>query len=665
MLDLQSIVSLARETPNRGSVHIFLGDPAADLCDTTTVEPGNTYSPGVWTCGISLWLVVGDQVATPDRLPADEIAWGFAREHGLPPLVRAEYSADGVHVTHDLCHLGTEGAEGVDFNRVKLQAPNAQPITLYLVVRGVGPAGGVIKHLTWSDQDATLTINDGAALCVEAPSMSCWIDEGGEAAAPIALIHTTLTLQPDTPVELRFRTEHGFDDRGFVRPLPKGGQYSGMRVEEGFTAAGTNWERALPARVFAPDPRVQQVWEASAYHTLAAMELNLPRIGAINYPIFWMRDGIIILRALDLIGRHDLARTGNDYLAPLDFSGGFGAESDAPGEGIWTLANHARLNPDPKWLSSVFPHIARRVGWLQRMRRATHPLRAMVENRTAPTYNTPGSTILCLPATNGCIHGRMDWHSPDFYINSWALAGYRLATWAAEQLGKPEAGTWRAEADVLEEAMVAHLLPKYGNERDPVVAPYPTGALSHTPYRAKLRDRFISWYRQHRLDEAGRRNPELLWTYFEAAQIHNALLLGYKDEAWTCLDGMLDDACRPWMIAAWIEGPPGGGEGLPFRNDAGARGWLRKDTAVGGNMPHNWTSAEMLALLRTLFVHEEGDMLVLGLGVPASWLVPGAKFGVTDLPTELGPVSYTVTVSANGEPQLEYSGPKNYRCTWI
>ena len=57
-MDARHLAQLAAATPNRGDVHVFLGHPLADLCDTTTVEPGNVYSPGVWTYGISVWAEV-------------------------------------------------------------------------------------------------------------------------------------------------------------------------------------------------------------------------------------------------------------------------------------------------------------------------------------------------------------------------------------------------------------------------------------------------------------------------------------------------------------------------------------------------------------------------------------------------------------------------------
>jgi hypothetical protein len=66
-------------------------------------------------------------------------------------------------------------------------------------------------------------------------------------------------------------------------------------------------------------------------------------------------------------------------------------------------------------------------------------------------------------------------------------------------------------------------------------------------------------------------------------------------------------------------------------------------------------------LIRTIFVIEEGDTLVLGKGVPPEWLKPGYKFGVIDMPTDLGKVSYTLTVGPDWKYALDYKGPENYR----
>jgi hypothetical protein len=266
--------------------------------------------------------------------------------------------------------------------------------------------------------------------------------------------------------------------------------------------------------------------------------------------------------------------------------------------------------------------------------------------------------IRCLPAKNGLVHGRMDWHSPDFYINAWAFAGLAGAAEAARRLGEQRlAQKWTAMAKELDARLARHLLPGFGNPRDPAAVPYPTGALGG--HREALARRLAAWYRAERLHPDGSRKAEPRWTYFEAAQIHNALLLGLRDEAWINLAGMIaSPGC--WDVSAYIEGEPSGHEMLPFRNGEQGRGWLGRH-AAGGNMPHNWTSAEMITLIRDLFVTESDGELQIGVGVPESWLKPGSRFGVTDLPTDLGPVTYTVTVGKDGRPRLDYRGPRRHR----
>jgi len=655
----REVLETARGTANRGATHIFLGHPLSDGADKTTVEPGNTYSPGVWSCGISVWLDRDRRLYTPDLLEDDAIFWQL--DETRPSLVTACYGAGpGVQVRHRLCHLGGAGTEGVDFNEVQIEATTATVVSLHIVVKDVGPAGGRLDALAWESDKSTLVINGQQRLVLEQAGVRCAVFEADaqhESAA--AVLSLDLRLGAGDSECVGFKTEHGYKAKGFESGIPRRRAWSQIGVADAFRENAVSWDRALPARVLAPDPRIARTWERCAFHIMAAMECGLPRIGAVTYPVFWIRDGVIVLRALDLMGRHDLARLGNDHLAPLYFGGGFGAESDAPGEGIWALVRHARLSGDHEWLASMFPFIRARVAYLERMLTATDPIRAIAENRDTRTLNTAMGNILCLPAQNGLIHGRMDGHSPDFYINAWAYAGLSLAAYAARQLGETAlAEQWTEQARDVDERIAEHLLPKYGNARDPIVAPYPSGALSQ--HRDRLRGLFGVWYRKNRLADQNARRPEALWTYFEAAQIHNALRLGFKDEAWVNLDGMLEPA-GAWDVSAFIEGKPGGAETLPFRNDLGRRGWLHPERAEGSNMPHNWTGAEMVNLIRDIFVREDGDMLVLGEGVPDSWLVPGATFGVRDMPTDLGTLSYTATVNEQGMPELDYDGPEQMR----
>ncbi len=660
MFDVEELIRLARATANRGRVHLFLGDPRSDGCDKTTVEPGNAYSPGVWTCGVSVWLDHGAEWVTADDLADDEVEWSFIAEPGGAPVVESRCAFGPLRLHCRLCHLGEEGARGVDYNLVEVAAAQPCKAALAVVVRDVGPAGGRIESLDWDAGGRTLTVNGAMRLVFEDAVERCVIaPAGGEWDSPAAAAVVPMALDGGQVRSVRFKTVHGFADPPFSAELAACEPPAVRTVDAAFEEAAERWREALPARVFGPDPRVALAWERCAYHVQAAMECRLPRIGAVNYPIFWMRDCVIVLRSLDLTGRHDLARVGNDYLAPLCFAGGFGAESDAPGEGIWSLVRHAAMTRDDGWLERRFEQVRERAGWIERMLAADAPLRAVTENRDPRGVNRPSANLLCLPARDGLIHGRMDGHSPDFYVNCWAECGLRLASEAARRLGQDDlAERWTEQAAALGERVGLRLLPGYGNNpRDAIAVPYPTGALAGR--RDELREAFARWYRGNRLRPDGGRNPEELWTYFEAAQIHNAILLGLRDEAWVNLDGMLAPV-GTWDVSAYTEGGAGEGEMLPFRNDLGRRGWLRPEGALGANMPHNWTGAEMLNLIRDIFVAERDGRLVLGLGIPRAWLTPGARFGVRDMPTDLGTVSYDATVAADGTVRLDYRGPEPY-----
>ena len=652
---MDGITERIRGTRNKGRTHVFMGSPLSDGGDKTTVEPGNGFSPGVWTCGVTVWLEIGGELFSPDILPDSAVEWRLT-----PPVLEASYAAGPLTLRNRLAHLGIAGSEGVDFCELTVTASTNCTSRLFIAVRDEGPAGGKIGSMEWLAGENTLLVNGGLRLVMEETPDECRVYGADDRFdSPMCLLAYDLVMEAGAVRALSFKAEHGFAERFFARYVPLQKPFAGLTAAEGFRQSEADWDAAVPGRIFAPDTRVAAAYERSMFHILSAMECGLARIGAVNYPIFWLRDGVIILRALDLAGRHDLARMGNEYIAPLYFGGGFGAESDAPGEGIWALVNHAVMTKDTAWLAKVFCHIEARAEWLDRMLAVTEPIRLPTENRLPFMMHTPGNNIACLAAENGLIHGRMDGHTPDFYINAWAQCGYEQAACAAELLNRAaQAEAWRKRAADIGAAMEKHLMPQYGaNDRDAYITPHPSGALGHM--RVELAARFGAWYQQRRLDSAGQRVPEKEWTYFEAAHIHNAMLLGHKDMAWVSLDGMLDTP-DGWECAAYTEGSAGAPECLGFRNGDERRGWLGKD-AAGANMPHNWTSAELVCLLRDIFVVEEDGGLTLGKGVPDAWLLPGQSFGVRDMPTAYGAVSYTVRVDEQGAAALEYDGPADYR----
>lgn len=659
---LPILLARARSGRNRGRTHIVLGDPLSDACDKTFTEPGGACSPGVWTCGVACWLHDGAEWTCAERQAEAAVAWDFIAAPGAAPVAESRWTAGGISVRHRLGHCGGEGAEGLDAVEVELTSATARTVSVAVAVTDIGPAGGKLTALAW-DAAAGALIADGARIVIEAPAEALVLPADARWDCPVGAALVRLTLAAGTPACLRYRIHHGFAGRFWNDALPRSGRHDARTTQAAFASAAADWGKALPARLSAPDPRVALAWERSAWHLLAAMENGLPRIGAVNYPIFWLRDGIIILRALDLIGRPDLARRGCDWIAPIEFSGGFGAEADAPGEGVYALVAHARITRDRAWLAEQWPFIRRRVRFAERMLATTVPLRELSDNRFAWMTNSPGGSVVCLAAVNGLVHGRMDGHTPDFFINCWTQAAFACGAEAAAAAGDAtESARLAALGRELDERIARHLLPEFANnDRNPIITPWPSNALSG--HHDELKQRFLAWYRQHRLGPDGSRTAEPLWTYFEAAQAHNAIRLGFVEEGWTSLRGMLD-ASGAWDCGHFGEGQPIGHEMLPYHNchpgPAGSerRGWLDPAVATHGNMPHNWTAGEILAALRDCFVVEQDGRLHLGAGVPRAWRIPGQSIAAERLPTDLGTVSFTIAFGDDGGGTLtRYDGP--------
>ena len=614
-----SQISPIRARANRGFSHVFLKNPLAQTPDATTVEAGNIFSPGAWSCGIGPIWRAQDGWKTPDDLPLETVFWRFedGENGGIAPVLESKWRADEVEFHSRLTHIGGEGASGVDYATLQIHAPNDAEFGV--LVRDIGPAGGQISGLGWDENGATLQIEGGAKIVFQTSPIRAQIfEKDADFDSPCALF---LWEGNGAKTEISFRVEHGFGARSLgnlAAPAPHGPP----RVEEGFARAILEWKTAVPTQICAlvnagelpdsprfeaakngSDARISRVWELACHHLLAASEAGTARIGAINYPHLWLRDGVLVARAFDLMGRADLARVACEEIAPQIFAGGFGAESDAPGQGIWALVSHAKHTGDWGWLELQWPHILARLSWIEKMISTDKPLRAVGSGRIPFYLETPAINVVCNAAKNGVISGRMDWHAPDFFINCWSVRGLRDGAFAANLRGD-QAGfnRWNELADELEHAVFEHLLPHYGNPRDPIITPYPSETLTDSEFLPALRERFTLWFRTHRLDENGARKREELWTYFEVAQIHNAFRLGLVEEAWTALDALLDDEIE---LGAWREGWAGGNENLPFGNGNGRRGWLDEKTAQAGNMPHGWTCAEIVNLLHFLGADEK------------------------------------------------------------
>jgi len=61
-----------------------------------------------------------------------------------------------------------------------------------------------------------------------------------------------------------------------------------------------------------------------------------------------------------------------------------------------------------------------------------------------------------------------------------------------------------------------------------------------------------------------------------------------------------------------------------------------------GDMPHTWVGAEYINAIRSLFVYEWKDRLILGQGIDRNWLSRKEGVSVKNIPTYYGRINYTL-----------------------
>ena len=136
----------------RSDKRVFLGQPGAPEATKTTVEPGNAFSPGMLTFGVSWWLRFPDRRAffAPEEAPLAALGWRF--EDGFLPVVVCETTVDDLAVRHSLFQDGDAATRSEAVcGEIELTAAAPVRVELFVAVRSLGPAGGPLTALAIDD----------------------------------------------------------------------------------------------------------------------------------------------------------------------------------------------------------------------------------------------------------------------------------------------------------------------------------------------------------------------------------------------------------------------------------------------------------------------------------------------------------------------------------
>lgn len=573
----QELLERMKADPNqpwpRGGSHVVLAWPGTDLAEKGYLEPGGSFSPGVGSFGIL--LQVGS--CNSAKVSLDKIHQQM--DEGL-----------GVR-TVTPCYTADWSVESPSSFLLQIEPAAGQAAAILL--RSDGPAGGPLDSV----------VRSGNGLLID----NTWIIAPADAAR--ALPEPSVTGTGDwlqATVSL-----------GAVRKLRV------QRILPSVADASlqaTGKMQPLPA-IDVPDARFVASAHAQILHLLMGTVRDETRPGdPVNYSQPWIRDGAYAVVALARAGQLEKARALALYFARHAYFGGFGPEADAPGNALWAIGETAERLHDQDFDREVWPSVVARAEQIVRMRRTATAMRAVsLDPLIQRAAENSDSNLLCEPARDGLIVGRMDWMRPLLYVNGTAYEGLRAAARIAGRRpdGQAYAARWNAEAEQVRVAWWhAFDQAEKFDHRGAIIGLWPSNVASDQPLRYDtLLDRL--WKHEHSFTGGYSKRP--LWTYFNVAQAHEWLL---SSEA-----GAPDGLDRTWKVLNWFfsnqtsEGLYTWWEGSGEENTSGlwerVRGW----TSPQFVSPHYWTAAEMLSLQLDMLVHEdENGQLTIGLGVPREWI---------------------------------------------
>jgi hypothetical protein len=647
MLDHEGLLSKKAEHPdwiwNRSDSHVILGVPESPEGFKTIVEPGNSFSPGFRSYGVSTWISIDGRLFAPEELDLTELHWRYAG--GYLPVLECTWRAGAVEVRSSLF---TEGDQSTRDFRVHLSvvASNmaAGPVdaTLHVVIRSFGPAGAPITSLASAGRD--VKVNGGVVLTFDRlPDRARLIDHGSSGLDIGAVLRDGAPASGD-PVE----DPSGWASGSFDFELSLAPAASATTLATAFVHANdpmlpwlhrtegepfeqpdrerflAEWEQALPIRLDLPDPRYAEAMQAQVAYLAMSTVGTQPRIAPISYPLWWLRDGAYVLVAQMKGGQRAWVDRAIRDVADREPFGGFGAEGDGAAHLIWLISEYYLMTGDKDFLLEFYPYIERNVRLILQLLETEQPVFGSTEVRTPELMFSPQADLMAAPAKDGLITGRMDLHFPILWINGWAQFALGRAAQCADALGLDST----AIADRREEllgAIHAFKDKHFGeNDRDLGSSLWPTGWAS--PDDPVIQAGFARFWDEVRF-AGGKYRPEPEWTYFEAAQAHNYALLGERDKAWVIIEAFLSQHAAQGLYT-YHEGIGDVNSSLQWQR---ARGW----DDIPHVTPHGWTAAELFLALRDGLVRETpAGELAIGMAVPVAWM--SSDFSAHGLPTYFG-----------------------------
>ncbi len=616
-----------------------IGNPESDT--EPIVDPAGmvTFAPNSWS--LEIWLRLGEKLVVPSHLRGVT-----QRLVDGDPVVETAFEADGI-----TCRLTafTEGRTTHCQVDVARDGSSGQSLDVIATVRPFNPEGASIVHtLSYESGSGTLQVNATDNLRFSrtpARIVLSTFDEGDVAQH----------LTPDSSgvQSRRVHCSVGLASGAVIFPMKEDENRSSIRIscrqhdneggpwpEPDLAGFHHRWEdyRNGAMQIVTPDGRLNELFRASLSTIIQFTDSASITPGPFTYHQFWFRDAAAMLLALDKAGCSRYASRVIRHFPEWQNRSGFfrsqQGEWDANGQALWSIWQHALLADDGRQTSELlFASMKRGVKWIAQAR-----VRSGRKDRNVP--------VGLLPAGLSAEHlGLADYY---YWDDFWSLAGIRAFGAVCKLLGRDDEASFarvlgddfqdclenaiRSSEEMvgskaipagpqrgLDSGMIGSLCASYPLQIIPPADERMTGTLDVIVSRFFHDGMFFQDFVHSGLN-----------TYLTLQIAHAYLYRGQREEFLKIFREVSSRATSTYAFPEAIHPKTGGG--------------------TMGDGHHGWSAAEMVLIIREMFVYEQWDAgytdyrLVLLAGIPPEWFVPGSTFGVIDVPTPAGMLELRVDV---------------------
>jgi hypothetical protein len=599
-------------------------------------------------------------------------------EQNFLPIPSVDWDAGDLALTVTADAVGRAGASSVIARyRVRNNAPHEQRVSLFLALRpfqvnppwqflnapgGVARVRGIaydvrgvrvdgdgarrVVPLTPPSRFAAATFDEGDVVetvrAGRSPTRLEAFDSFGHASA---VLEYELRVLPGSAQDVYIEIPFQEAAASSVQPTA---QAASSHAQGRLAASRREWDEKLGRATIelpAAARRVAETIRSTVAYILINRDGAAIHPGSRSYERSWIRDGSLTSAALLRLGHADAVRAFAEWYAPHQYENGKvpccvdarGAdpvpEHDSHGQLIYLIAEYYRHTRDRAFVERLWPHVARAVAYIDTLRR----------QRMTPEFQTGEKRAyygILPPSISHEGYSAKPMHS--YWDDFFALRGLKDAAELAGILGRTadahRLGTMRDELrrDLLQSfrlAMANHkidFLPGSVELGDfdatsTTVGIAPGGEESALP-RAAVERTFDRYYRSVVRRPASDTSWEA-YTPYEWRTVGTFVRLGWKERAHELLEMFFADA-RPAAWNHWAE--------VVWR-DPHAPKFI-------GDMPHTWVGSDFIRSVLDMFAYErESDSsLVVGAGIPESWVIDAPGVVVRGLSTHYGKLDLSV-----------------------